>query len=202
MAGLTSMKRGGLFLVLAGAMLVAGLVMTTRVLSGASQADVPAFSAANALVDAGHYAEAVQMYEQLAAQGAANAALVYNLGNAYFLQGDANRARDAYERAAQLAPRDADIRHNLELARDQAPGTTAGQPAGLLAELSETTSHWLTVDELALIALGAWFLFGFLVVASRHFQPGKRPAALRVLAAIALVAVILTGTALLGSVVA
>jgi tetratricopeptide (TPR) repeat protein len=172
------------------------------VFSSATPADAAAFSAANALVDAGHYAEGAQMYEHLVAQGTRSAALFYNLGNAYFLQGDASRALGAYGQAAQLAPRDADVRHNLELARSQATGVTISQSTGPAADLSRATSRWLTTGELAVVALGAWFLLGFLVVTYRYFQPGKRPAAVRFIAILALILVLLAGTALLSRVVA
>ena len=64
------MKRTVLVFLLVGLALVAGLLMINRVLSGGVQADQRAVSAANALVESGHTAEAVQIYEQLVEQGA------------------------------------------------------------------------------------------------------------------------------------
>ena len=109
-------------------------------------------SAANALVESGHTAEAVQI-SQLVTQGVRDGALFYNLGNAYYQQGDLGRAIVSYEQAAQLTPRDTDVRQNLAQARSQAK-VAAPQPAGVLGSLAETSSHWLTVNELALLALG------------------------------------------------
>lgn len=178
-----------------GLALVAGLVLAVQSLSGGVKADTRALSAANALADAGHPAEAVQIYEQLAVQGVRDGALFYNLGNAYYQQGDLSRAIASYERAAALAPRDPDLRHNLALARSQGRLSPA-QPAGLLGVLAATSSQWLTVNELAVLALGAWMLFGVLVLAYRHFQPGRRPAALRYAAVVALLCVVVTGISL------
>jgi len=189
------MKRTLLVLPLIGLALVAGLVMTSQVLSGGVKADQRALSAANALVDAGHSAEAVQIYDQLVAQGVRDGALFYNLGNAYYQQGDLNRAIASYEQAAKLTPRDPDLRHNLALARSQAKIAPA-QPAGILSAVAETSSHWFSVNELALLALGAWFLLGFLLLAYRHFQPGSRPAVLRYAAVVALLCVVVTGVSL------
>ena len=76
----------------------------------------------------------------------------------------------------------------------------APQPAGVLGRLAQASSHWLTVNELALLALGAWFLLGFLVLAYRHFQPDRRPAALRYAAGVALLCVVITGVSLAGRV--
>ena len=173
--------------------------MASRALSGGVQADQRAVSAANALVESGHIAEAVQIYEQLVTRGVRDGALFYNLGNAYFQQGDLGQAIVSYEQAAQLSPRDSDVRQNLALARSQAKAA-APQPAGVLGRLAAASSRWLTVNELALLALGAWFLLGFLVLAYRHFQPGRRPAALRYAAVIALVCVLITGISLAGRV--
>ena len=64
------MKRTFLVFPLIGLALVAGLLMASRALSGGVQADQRAVSAANTLVESGHTAEAVQIYEQLVAQGA------------------------------------------------------------------------------------------------------------------------------------
>ncbi len=115
------------------------------------------------------------MMEQLAAQNPQSAVLHYNLGNAYFLQGDAARAAAAYQQAAALAPRDGDIRANLALAR-QAAGLTGSTAAGPLAAVDAARARWLTGDELALLALGAWLALGLLLFAWRARRSGRTPA--------------------------
>jgi hypothetical protein len=45
-----------------------------------------AMATANQLYEMGHFAQAAQAYQQLADQGIADTALLYNLGNAYFRQ--------------------------------------------------------------------------------------------------------------------
>ncbi len=161
------MKRSIFAIALIGLALLAGLVFTVQSSSSTTQTNAQAVAAANQLVNAGHYAEAAQMYEQLAAQNPQDAALLYNLGNTRFLQGDASRAVAAYEHAAALAPRDADIRANLVLAR-QALGQIGSSSTGPAGALADAVSHWLTVDELALLALGAWFALGMLVLVNRR----------------------------------
>jgi hypothetical protein len=59
--------------------------------------------------------------------------------------------------------------------------------------LADVTSRWLTVDELALLALGAWFALGLLVFAHRGLQPKRRPAVLRAVVTAALLVVLATG---------
>lgn len=178
----------------AGALMI-GLLAASQVMSGAVQSDQRAMSAANQLVTAGHFEQASVIYQQLLDQGVEDAAVYYNLGNVAMLQKYPARALALYEQAAELSPRDADIRHNLTLAREQS-GDTAGSAHGVLAVVAQASRSLLTVNELAMLALGAWFLLGFLVLAYRHFQPGQRPRVLRAAGMIALVAVVVSSLAL------
>jgi tetratricopeptide (TPR) repeat protein len=161
------MKRSFFAFALIGLALLAGLVFTVQSSSSTAQTNAPAVAAANQLVNAGHYTEAAQMYEQLVAQNPRDAALHYNLGNATFLLGDAGRAVAAYEQAAALAPRDADISANLALARETL-GQQSRPSATALATAAAAARRWLTADELALLALGAWFALGMLVLVKRR----------------------------------
>ena len=88
-------------------------------LAWAEAAETPAqlFERANAAYEAGNYAAAVDDYERAAASGVTAPDLFYNLGNAYFKQGDLGRAVLWFERARRLAPRDDDVRENLDLTR-------------------------------------------------------------------------------------
>jgi tetratricopeptide (TPR) repeat protein len=216
------MKRSSFGIAVAGVVMLAGFGFTVMSIPRPALVDARAMSAANELVAAGHYAEAAQMYEQQIAQGAQDAALYHNLGNATLALGDAGRAAAAYEQAAALAPRDADIRANLALAQQQLRGQArtapAQRPAGTLANLpvaqqqarglistgsagplgglADVTSRWLTVDELALLALGAWLALGLLVFAYRGLQPERRSAVARAAVAMAFVVVLATGAGL------
>ena len=133
---------------------------------------------ANQLYEAGQFSQAAQAYQQLADQGFADSALFYNLGNAYFKQGDYGRAILNYRRAEQLAPRDADIEANLSLARaqivDQLDEITTQE--GLFANLAGVTGGWLTRNELAMTSLGLWVSLTFLIVA---FNSSKKGGGLR-----------------------
>lgn len=128
---------------------------------------------ANALYENGRFAEAAQAYEQLVAQGAHDSAVYYNLGNAYFRQGDIGRAIFNYQRAAQLAPRDADIQANLALARAQAVDQLPATSSSPLENFASATRQYLTLNEMALLALGLWFLFGLVWLVYRQMQNGR-----------------------------
>ena len=64
----------------------------------------------------GDYQQAARDYEELCRE-VSDAEVYYNLGNAYYRMDNITQAILAYERAAVLAPGDADIRYNLEMAR-------------------------------------------------------------------------------------
>src|SRR3954465_12492039 len=93
-----------------------------------------AFEAANRLYFEGKFPEAATTYGMLAQSGQTSAALYFNWGNALFKAGQIGRAIAAYRQAEALAPRDPDVRANLQFARNQRQGPT----------LSPARSHqWL-----------------------------------------------------------
>lgn len=66
------------------------------------------------------YREAVLHYERLAKDGGVRSgSLYYNVGNAYFRLGDVGRAILNYKRAALYLGSDANLRQNLQYARDR-----------------------------------------------------------------------------------
>jgi len=166
------MKRNALTLTVAGLFLLVGLVGTISLLTPKFTADTDAMSAANQLYNAGHYGEAIRIYEQLAAQGVEDSTLFYNLGNAFYRQGDLGRAILNFQRSARLAPRDDDIKANLDIARAQAVELFPEEAQGPLQSLGQVTGRWLSLNETALIAVSLWFGLGFLVYAWLKVEPG------------------------------
>jgi len=66
------------------------------------------------------YATAIQLYEGLLKNNGESAAIYYNLGNAYYKNGQIAPAILNYERALLLQPGDKDIRFNLQMAKGRA----------------------------------------------------------------------------------
>lgn len=64
----------------------------------------------------GRFADALTQYEQALKDYPNDPFVYYNIGNCYFKMGSSGLAAANYYRAFKLNPRDADIRHNLELA--------------------------------------------------------------------------------------
>jgi tetratricopeptide (TPR) repeat protein len=76
------------------------------------------FDLANAAYADGRYEEAAAGYAALLAEGP-NATLYYNLGNAYFKQGELAQAILNYERALRLEPNHKDAQYNLKFAQSR-----------------------------------------------------------------------------------
>ncbi len=75
------------------------------------------FAEGNRLYQQEDYQGALDNYLRVREAGFESASLYYNIGNAYFKANELGRAILYYERARRLAPNDADILANLELAR-------------------------------------------------------------------------------------
>jgi tetratricopeptide (TPR) repeat protein len=189
------MKRTTFSLLLIGLLLLAGLLAATTVLSPKIEADAAAVDAANQLYTAGHYDEAIQLYETQVARGVQDSVLFFNLGNAYFQQGDIGRAVLNLERAAQLDPRDADIANNLNLVRQQTTELFVEEPAGPFAVLALSTG-WLTQNEIAVLVLVFWFLLGFLVLVWIQAVSPRLRRTLKIGMVIVLFLLLLTGASL------
>lgn len=159
-----------------GLALILGLLTVPPSLAQESEMQV-----ANSLYENGRFAEATQSYEQLVAQGNHDSAVYYNLGNAYFRQGDVGQAIFNYQRAAQLAPRDADIQANLALARAQAIDQFPTESSSPLDNFASVTRQYLTLNEMALLALGLWFLFGFVWLIYRQMGNGRGKEGLQII---------------------
>jgi tetratricopeptide (TPR) repeat protein len=113
------------------------------------------FDVANKLYEQAKFTEAASVYEKLLRSGEASIAVYYNLGNAFFKAGQLGQAIAAYYRAQQIAPRDPDLRANLQFARNQVQGPTMALP-----KWQQWLTH-LSLDEwtwLAALAFWVWLL--------------------------------------------
>ena len=79
-----------------------------------------AFTKANQEYAAGRFREAIDLYENVVREGGTSAAVVYDLGNAYYRAGDLGAAILNYERALALEPHHPEAEANLRLVRDKA----------------------------------------------------------------------------------
>ena len=110
---------------------------------------------ANRQFEDGTLSEAVASYQKILEDGGPDAAVYYNLGNAYQSEKNYGPAILAYERARLITPRDPDLRTNLAMARKAA---TAFEEPELDPRLDAVLGY-LSRDEWSwLVAGGALFL--------------------------------------------
>jgi tetratricopeptide (TPR) repeat protein len=190
------MKRTVFTLTIVGLFFVFGLVVATGLLAPKTAIDLDAMSAASKLYDSGHFAEATKIYEQMAARGVEDSTLFYNLGNAYYRQGDLGRSVLNFQRAARLAPRDGDIQANLDIARAGAIEAFPEEATGPLHSLGQVTGRWLSLNETALLAVSLWFGLGFLVLVRLNLEPGSLRTSAQYAIAVGGVLLILIGLSL------
>ncbi len=148
------------------------------------------FARGNDAYKAGDFAAAAAAYDTLRARGFSGPGLLYNLGNAHFKSGDLGRAIASYERALLLAPRDREVRENLDLARElcaDRPSTGLAGPAGVVALAARrlTPDEWAVALEAAYVLLLATFVAPLHVPLRRSLVRRTRLAAAILLAAAA-----------------
>jgi tetratricopeptide (TPR) repeat protein len=127
------------------------------------------FTQANKLYEEGKFTQAAGAYEKIVNEGTISPALYFNLGNSLLKAGQLGRAIHAYRRAENLAPRDPDIRANLQIARNLASSSSSVLPG----------NHWtrwvnrLTLNEWTAAASVAVALF-FLLLTAREIAPALK----------------------------
>ena len=150
------------------------------------------FDTANKLYEERKFPEAATTYETILTSGVASPAVYFNLGNARFKSGEIGRAIVAYRRAAQLTPRDPDIKANLQFARNQVQGPTL-RPSRL-----QRAFGLLSLNEWTGLAVGALWLT-LLLLAAMQLRPALR-ASLRTVTLIIGSATLVSGVCLLADV--
>jgi tetratricopeptide (TPR) repeat protein len=125
------------------------------------------FSDANQYYAEGKFADAAKGYEAILSSGTVSPNLFFNYGDAEFKSGNVGRAIAAYRQAALLAPRDAEVRANLEFARNQVQGATLreGRWTDWLGAL--TLNEWA-----ALAAIAFWLAFA--LFAAMQIRPALK----------------------------
>lgn len=115
------------------------------------------------------YADAVEAFESVVANGHASADVYYNLANAYFKlgqQGDTSRpfaggelgrAVLNYERALKLDPTMDDARYNLDIAKDLTNDTEV-VPESFIARLWHSFAGAMTTNGWATLSLSSLFV--------------------------------------------
>ncbi|NIG52481.1 SH3 domain-containing protein [Chitinophaga sp. Cy-1792] len=86
------------------------------------------FDEANNLYRQSKFTESANAYQQLIDEGYAERSLYFNAGNAWYKAGKIGASVYAYEKALQLSPEDAVIKHNLAIANQKVNGFVGELP--------------------------------------------------------------------------
>ena len=153
------------------------------------------FLGANRAYEAGDYPQAIAGYEALLTKGAGGASVHYNLGNAYLRNGELGKAIASFRRSRNLAPRDGDVRANLEFARQTTRDALAPpEPSPVLSNLL-FWHYGLSRSELATVLIFVNLLF-WIVAALRLYH--QRSETLRWVSIGSLLLLLAFGTSVFG----
>ncbi len=149
------------------------------------------FSQGNAAYERGDFAAARAQYEAALTESGSRPAVWFNLGNACFRQGELGRAILYWQRAARLAPRDREVRANLEYAGELCADRIEAPPKPFWARIIGSLQGLLTVGETWVLCLVAyWLAGGALVVGVKTGSERWRGALIRAATALAVVSLI------------
>ena len=125
------------------------------------------FAQANANYAEGNYAEAAKQYQEVLAEQP-SAEVYYNLGNAYFKQGELSQSILAFERALRLKPTMKDAKHNLQFAQTRIVDNIEDTQSFFLSSWLKAVRNalnqqvWVILSiSLFILALVGFFFFAF-----------------------------------------
>ncbi len=118
------------------------------------------FEQANKLYEMGRYDESASVYEGIINSGHQSVAIYFNWGNSLFKSGKIGKAIYAYLQAERIAPRDPDVKANLEFARKTVSGGVVVTKKKWIDYLNKFTLNEWTICT----ALMLWCFFIMLAV--------------------------------------
>ncbi len=118
---------------------------------------------ANKAYNAGNYDSAINVYQKIANKGLESAKLYYNLGNAYFKNGDVPSAILYYERAKKLAPNNEDIEFNINIANSMIVDKIERVPRLFYQRWWNYFYNMFNANAWAIIAIVSWFILVFFI---------------------------------------
>lgn len=132
-----------------------GVLISLFVFSAQAASADDLFTKANAEFAGGNFKAAIADYNSVVASGDWSANLFYDLGNAYFRDGDFGHAILNYERALQIDRHHPEAEANLRIARDQAHS---------LELTPSLTERYLSLGDVNELAIAAAVFFWLAVV--------------------------------------
>jgi tetratricopeptide (TPR) repeat protein len=123
----------------------------------------PVFQEGNDAYNAGDYAKAAHLYEQVLKMGQHSAALYYNLGNTHYRLNNVAESIFYYEKAKQLDPNNDDLLVNSAFAENMKIDAIEPLPVSQLAQWKRAVLGLFSLEGWAVLSiLLAWLLVLFL----------------------------------------
>jgi tetratricopeptide (TPR) repeat protein len=121
------------------------------------------FKQGNTAYSKGQYQQAIKVYQQVVDGGYQSAVVYFNLGNAYYKQGDIPSALLYYEKAHKLAPGDEDINFNIHYANLKTTDKVEAAPEFFVTQWWHGLVLFFSVNTLSILSILA-FVAGFLIL--------------------------------------
>ncbi|MEG0498478.1 MAG: tetratricopeptide repeat protein [Alistipes sp.] len=121
--------------------------------SPAAQSTAAMWDAANTAYINADYHTAIEVYERILAQGLASSKLYYNIGNAYFKEGNLSKAILFYNRAQRLTPGNEDVNYNLEVAKSRTKDNIEQIPEFFATTWLRTLRHTMGCTSWSILSL-------------------------------------------------
>jgi hypothetical protein len=134
-------------------------LMLVQCFTGMAYAQSSAIQNAEMAYQKEDYNKAVQLYESLLKTQGESASVYYNLGNAYYKLGKVAPSILNYERALLLNPGDADIRFNLQMAKQKAVDNIVPVGSFFLVNWFNAVKNMGSVNSWGNLGIVAFILF-------------------------------------------
>ena len=126
------------------------------------------WSRANDAYSLGEYAKALDIYAHIEKDGYVSARLWYNMGNACYKLQEDGKAILYYERALKLDPANADVKHNLEIARLKILDKIESVPEFILATWIKELRNTMSSDKWAWTGILLFMMVALSFLAFRY----------------------------------
>lgn len=121
------------------------------------------------------YSLAISIYEKcLSLSSEPSAELYYNLGCAYYKDGQLSRAILSLERAYRLDPADSDTRYNLAFLADHTVEKVEQPRSQMLSRAMDDMTHWFSLPVWMSLALGSFVIFILLIYLFAYGRSEKK----------------------------
>ncbi|KAA1247596.1 tetratricopeptide repeat protein [Aquimarina sp. RZ0] len=123
------------------------------------------FQNGNTFYNQEKYQEAIDAYLSIIDQGQESAELYYNLANAHYKLSNVGQSIYYYEKALELAPNDADIKNNLDFAKNTTIDAIDVIPEGVVSRTITNFTNMFSFDGWAWVSIVCVILFVLLFIA-------------------------------------